>query len=280
MNKHLILKADILDIIFEKRNKAYGAYDLRKFYPSRLKIALGLMFFVAIAFSAFTLMPKKNKTVVARIFEIPDTEMKKIPDEPKAPEKQPAVKQPVAKPEIKPTAVPVTQKALTNNITIVDKTVKTDSIVNLLPDDKIGTTTVVTATPAPFLVIPVKTESDSGGVGLVAHKSAITTARDADAVDVVPTYPGGMEALQRFLEKNLHTPDELQRGETVSVRVKFVVGYTGKLQRFDIVLDGGEAYNKEVVRVLKKMPDWIPGKAKGENVSVYHTIPVKFVMTD
>ena len=46
------------------------------------------------------------------------------------------------------------------------------------------------------------------------------------------------------------------------------------------VLDGGEAFNKEVVRVLKKMPDWIPGKAKGENVPVYYTIPVKFVMTD
>jgi len=66
----------------------------------------------------------------------------------------------------------------------------------------------------------------------------------------------------------------------VSVRVKFVVDYSGKLQSFVTLVDGGEEFNKEVVRVLKKMPEWIPGKAKGENVSVYYTIPVKFVPSD
>jgi protein TonB len=103
---------------------------------------------------------------------------------------------------------------------------------------------------------------------------------DLDAVDVAPSYPGGMEAFRKFMEKNLHTPDELESGEIVTVRVRFVVDYTGKLQSFVPVLDGGEVYNKEVIRVLKKMPDWIPGKAKGENVPVYYIIPVKFVTTD
>ena len=95
-----------------------------------------------------------------------------------------------------------------------------------------------------------------------------TLPMDGDAVDVLPSYPGGMDALKKFLEKNLQTPGELENGETISVRVKFVVDYAGKLKSFETVLDGGEAYNKEVVRVLKKMPDWIPGKAKGEKVSV------------
>ena len=103
---------------------------------------------------------------------------------------------------------------------------------------------------------------------------------DANAVDVLPAYPGGMDALARFLKKNLQTPDELQNDETVSVRIKFVVGYNGKLQRFIAEQQGREIYNKEVIRVLKKMPDWIPGKAKGENVSVYYAIPVKFVISD
>ena len=69
-------------------------------------------------------------------------------------------------------------------------------------------------------------------------------------------------------------------GESVSEKSKFIVGYNGKLQGFVTMQDGGEEFNKEVVRVLKKMPDWLPGKANGENVSVYYTIPVKFTGAD
>ena len=78
----------------------------------------------------------------------------------------------------------------------------------------------------------------------------------------------------------LQTPDELEGGQSVSVRVKFVVDYTGKLKSFVTVQDGGDAYNNEVVRVLRKMPDWVPGKTKGENVSVYYVIPVRFETND
>ena len=107
-----------------------------------------------------------------------------------------------------------------------------------------------------------------------------TTPMDADAVDIRPSFPGGMDALKKFLEKHLQNPYDLENGETVNVHIRFVVGYDGKLQGFATIEDGGEMYNKEVIRVLKKMPDWLPGKAKGENVSVYYTIPVKFVMSN
>ena len=277
MNKNFILKADILDIIFEKRNKDYGAYNLRKFYPSRLKLALGFMFIIAITFSAFTLLPDKRKMVATLIYDIPEPNIKKIEDKPKEQEKKTEVKKSETKRETKPT--PVAEKKFISNPVVVDDNVKTDSIVNLLPEDKTGTTTVVTTTTSPFLGTPVKTEPGNSGPDLNTPKTDITTPRNPDAVDVLPSYPGGMEALKKFLEKHLQTPDELQSGETVSVRVKFVVGYNGKLQSFATVLDGGDAYNKEVVRVLKKMPDWTPGKAKGENVPVYYTIPVKFVTT-
>lgn len=65
-----------------------------------------------------------------------------------------------------------------------------------------------------------------------------------------------------------------------------IVHLTKKRARFSTIesfqknQDGGEAFNKEVIQVLKKMPVWIPGLAKGENVSVYHTIPVKFVIQE
>ena len=59
-----------------------------------------------------------------------------------------------------------------------------------------------------------------------------------------------------------------------------MVGYDGKLKSFETIEDGGRAFNNEVIRVLKRMPEWIPGRSNGENVSVYYTIPVKFKAAD
>ena len=92
----------------------------------------------------------------------------------------------------------------------------------------------------------------------------------------MPAYPGGFTALKKFLEKNLHNPVEMDEGEMVEVKIRFVVGYDGKLKDFEILEDGGNMFNNEVIRVLKKMPEWLPGKSNGEKVSVYFTIPVKF----
>ena len=55
------------------------------------------------------------------------------------------------------------------------------------------------------------------------------------------------------------------------------MGYDGALKGFEIVEDGGDEYNQEVIRVLKKMPRWIPGKSEGRNVSVFYLIPVSFM---
>jgi periplasmic protein TonB len=98
--------------------------------------------------------------------------------------------------------------------------------------------------------------------------------------EVEPSYPGGINALRIFLQRNLTNPRDLEEGEQVSVQIKFIVGYDGKLQRFETVRDGGADFNNEVIRVLKKMPQWIAGKSNGRNVSVYYSIPVKFVPND
>lgn len=274
MNKDLILKTDILDIIFEKRNKAYGAYDLRKFYPGRLKLALGLMFAAAAAFSAFSLLPEKRNGIATAVFIKDEPRFIHVDETPKdKPKKQEMKKPDVVKPKTKPAVV--NQSQYISKITIVDKTVRTDSIRTLQPKDLIAATTITNAGSGPILITPVKTEP-AGGVEKPVAVIDKTAPMDADGVEVLPAYPGGMDALRKFLEKNLQTPEEMESGETVSVRVKFVVDYTGKLKSFVTVLDGGRAFNNEVIRVLKKMPDWIPGKARGENVSVYYVIPVKF----
>ena len=96
----------------------------------------------------------------------------------------------------------------------------------------------------------------------------------------MPSYPGGMNALRKFLERNLENPRDMEEGEVANVKVKFVVGSNGELQSFLTVQDGGDEFNREVMRVLKKMPNWVPGKSKGQNVSVFYTIPIKFISAD
>ena len=117
MNKDLIMKSDVLDILFENRNKNYGAYILRKFYADRLKKALGIIMVTAVVSSAFTFLIKKETGLIGRSYEIPDTELPTIKEKIKEPEK----KQEIAKPETKTTAPD--QKILLNNLVIVDHNV-------------------------------------------------------------------------------------------------------------------------------------------------------------
>ena len=137
-----------------------------------------------------------------------------------------------------------------------------------------STNTAVTNTGGPSIAIP-----EGIGTTVITEpvKPAIDKTIPINNPDVMPSYPGGMDALRRFLERNLQNPKEMEAGESVSVSVKFIVGYDGKLQGFVPVKAGEEEFYKEVVRVLKKMPEWVPGKANGENIAVYYAIPVKFV---
>lgn len=273
MNSKLIMKSDILDIVFEHRNKEYGAYCLRKYYPERIKIAIGFMLLVSITFSVLTLMPVK-KTMHTSMFIIPETKITKVDLTVKQPEKR---KETVKKDKILARKNPlVKQRMYVSNTLIVPNTEKTDSIKELKPDELISNTTVQTSGKQ-NVIVPVKIDAAPGNGNIEAPKLDVNKPFNQDEVDVLPGYPGGLNALTRFLQKNLQTPDELQSGETVNVRIRFVVGYNGKLQSFVTIQDGGDVFNNEVIRVLKKMPDWNPGKSKGKDVSVYYTIPVKFV---
>lgn len=274
MNKDAILKSDVLDIIFDKRNKQYGAYTLRKFYSHRLFKSLGLMLGGVVVLSAFTFLPKTEKVntkvevpIISRLVDITE-EKKKEPEKPKE-----KIVEPV---KAKPAQQNTTAKRFTNTIIITK--LNADTINNIKPNDLIASINHQGPNIAVITPIPFVPGIDKPGVKVPEDvKVDITTPMEADVVEVMPSYPGGLPALRKFLERNLTNPRDMEPGEDISVKIKFVVGYNGKLQTFTTVQDGGEIFNKEVIRVLKKMPEWIPGKSKGENVSVYYTIPIRFV---
>ncbi len=262
------MKSHVLDILFENRNKAYGAYDLRKFYNDRLKKALGIIIVMTAALCAFTFLPRK-KGYETSSYTIPeDTKLGQVK------------KSEVKPPEIKPkTSIPVQTNVATAklvpNIKIVPDKDSSDNLDIDLDKLAIGNTTTNPINPGgPQIIAP---PGNGSGDNTEPVKPVIDKTVPISDPEIMPSYPGGMEALRKFLQRNLQNPKDMEEGELVSVRIKFVVGYNGKLQSFVTVEDGGEEFNKEVIRVLKKMPDWIPGKSNGENVSVYFTIPVKFV---
>ena len=98
-----------------------------------------------------------------------------------------------------------------------------------------------------------------------------------DVAEQMPQFPGGFEKLKEFIEKNRRYPKSLQdRGIQGRVVVTFVVEKTGKISHAKVVRGVDPALDKEALRVVRKMPQWIPGKMYRKNVDVNYTIPVDF----
>lgn len=267
MNTEMILKSDTLDILFENRNKLYGAYTLRKFYPKRIKTSLVIMLGVVIAFCVFALI-NKTGTPGLTVFDFDDPAMVKVDQHKK----------------IEPQKIPPAKKVMINSQKLVStiEMVKdsSDKLSDNLENLIISNVTITDGVEGTNMVGQQNDGHENTIAVAVKEVPLPDPAIPVENPEVEPSFPGGISALRTFLQRNLTNPRDLEEGEQVIVQIKFIVGYDGKLQRFETVKDGGDEFNSEVMRVLKKMPQWIAGKSNGRNVSVYYTIPVKFVPND
>ena len=101
------------------------------------------------------------------------------------------------------------------------------------------------------------------------------------SVQQMPQFPGGEKALMDYVIKNVRYPkSEIGRTETVRVIVRFVVEANGKIGEIKILRGGPEAFNEEAIRVVKSMPDFIPGKENGKDVAVWYNLPISFKSTE
>jgi protein TonB len=100
------------------------------------------------------------------------------------------------------------------------------------------------------------------------------------AVQEPASFPGGNKALLRFMENNIRDPrnGENDPAETVKVQVKFVVGKDGQPADFNVIGSGGEKFDKEVLRVLHKMPKWKPARQHNQEVAMFFIMPVSFAL--
>jgi periplasmic protein TonB len=89
-----------------------------------------------------------------------------------------------------------------------------------------------------------------------------------------PVFPGGYDKMMRFFQKNAHNPKNNSNQGTVFV--SFIVGKTGKIYNVKVLRGISSDCDKEVVRVVKTMPNWLPGKVDGKTYSCVFQVPFKF----
>lgn len=100
-------------------------------------------------------------------------------------------------------------------------------------------------------------------------------------VEKMPQFPGGTEAMFQFLAKNIKYPVEAQtQGTEGRVIVQFVVDKNGKIRDTNIIRSLSPETDKEAIRVVEAMPDWLPGEQRGEKVSVKYTLPIAFKLSE
>lgn len=272
MKPELILRSDLLDILFEHRNKDYGAYKLRRLYNNHLLAGIGGM--VLFAAALWLLAPKYNgKGVAASLFPLvvsdtfnlspaPDlTPPPTLPPPPQARRQQVATLEnpvPVIDPNATQTEVPEQTVIDQNRIGTETKEGLQDDGMQNGPDNRV----TLSGPPAP---VPPPVEE---------ALEVLTSAA------VMPQFPGGEAALQRWLSRQLKPQEAQEPGQRIKVVARFVVGRSGEIDRIELVQPGGAAFDQEVLRVIHKMPRWEPGQHNGKTVAVWFTIPIIFEMSE
>lgn len=92
----------------------------------------------------------------------------------------------------------------------------------------------------------------------------------------LPEYPGGKDSLQSFLINNLTFPKDVEHKSDTTVVVSFLVNKRGKIKDISIIKSAGKAFDEEVIRVIRLMPDWIPAEDRGKPIAVKYNLPVHF----
>lgn len=92
-----------------------------------------------------------------------------------------------------------------------------------------------------------------------------------------PSFPGGKEAMEKYLKDNIQFPEEaLENGEQGNVYVQFTVEIDGSLSNVTIVKGVSQALDRETKRLIRNMPKWLPAEEKGKKITSVIRIPVEF----
>jgi periplasmic protein TonB len=267
MEKQNILTADVLDILFDGRNKDYGAYDLRKTYNRRMYKALTSVFlFAGLCYGGYVLA-NVNKSK-ARAFEV--SGICKLEPIPPPQEEQPKPIEPVKPKKIDIETVKITPPKIVDDIEVKpeDALPENENVI----DQKIG---LVNKQGEDGDIVRPVSDGEKNGVVAVPQK------QDEEPeifmkVEIEAQYPGGFAAWARYLTKNLekNLPQEaIDNGISGTVEVLFVVDEFGLVSNVEAV-SGPAELREAAVAVIKKSGKWEPGIQNSKKVKSYKRQPI------
>lgn len=252
-----LLKTQWLEIVFEGRNKLYGAYELRK---SNGKTTMKSLIIGGVIFTFLVSIPvlanlipdnSEDATLDQKITTV------KLPPKEKPKENLPPPPPPPPKVDQVKFVKPVVAKA--------DEITEEPPKITEIKDKKIGAETIKGDPDAELTVEPV----GNGPKDVVEEDNEIYNTA---GIEVKPDFPGGIEKFYKFVAKNYQTPEE--EGLKGKVFVSFVVEKDGSLTDIKVIRDIGYGTGKEAVRVLKSCPKWTPGEQNGKKVRVLYSLPI------
>ncbi|MBQ3575907.1 MAG: energy transducer TonB [Coprobacter sp.] len=263
------------DLIFEGRNKAYGAYDLRKDSPKRHNIAtLSVVLIAAAAFFLPGLIgdlidkirpEEEEEIVMTQVTELSDLKEAEVK---KNEEYKPLMETPPPPP-------------LKSSIKFTAPVIKKDEEVS--EEEEIKSQEELIESKVTISIADVEGNDEENGQDIADFKEAIKPVVEEEdnqvleVVEQMPQFPGGQKALLQYISDNIKYPSIAQEnGIQGRVVVRFVVKRDGSVGEVQVLRGVDATLDKEAVRVVKSIPNFIPGKQNGHAVNVWFTLPVQF----
>jgi len=252
------------EIVFEDRNKEYGAFVLRRSYDKRVTTSLSIsLLAVLLAVGYPVLASYMNKTnrlnVLKHDASASITKYVKEEDAPPPPPPPPAeIKQEMLQ-QVK-YVVPQVVDSVANDVILLTAQEAGDITNNQGINEEVGNIVLTKE--------PIETKVVKNDVPFVI-------------VEEMPQFPGGELELQKYIASKVIYPS-LARENNIKgkVYVRFVITSTGEVDQVQIARPVDPLLDSEAVRVVKLLPKWTPGKQQGTPVSVWYTVPINFQLAD
>lgn len=267
-----------IDLVFEGKNKEFGAYELRKASAKRHNRAMLVILIVLLIVAILGLLAN---TVLQKGEERPDDLVEQAmvdyteaqEEEPEEEPEQQRVEepQPEALPEEILNTVKATELQITKDEEVVEEIKSQDELKDT--DTAVGTTDFDKGTDDLNVVREHKEE-------VIVEEKKPEPVDDNQVFTVVeqkPQFPGGEAALLKWVSDHIRYPAMAQENNIQGkVVLQFVVTKTGKVGEVKVMRSKDPDLDKEAVRVVKSLPDFVPGKMNGHAVNVWYTLPVTF----
>lgn len=275
MSKINLIDNNWIELVFEGKNKSYGAYRLRKNTGKRniwSMIILGLLI-LAIA-GGVALKGVIENAMSSRVAVDQDVELSNLA------QKKEAKVERKEQPKVQMEKQEVVEK-VKSSVKFTAPVIKKDEDVK--PEDELKSQDELAANKTAIGAFDVKGNDEAEGEVLKAKQEIVTEqpkeeeTKVFDVVEQMPSFPGGPSALFEYLSKNIKYPVVAEEnGVQGRVIVTFVVERDGSITDVKVAKSVDPSLDKEATRVVKSMPHWIPGKQNGSAVRVKYTVPVTF----